>query len=607
MRGLIGSGVKRLARTLGVVSAAALWAPPAGAQERIVIEPSGRASWSQMIARQMMQPSDLIQEPRVASRPLVRSRSVTEIIPEQSRALPEFEREPARSIERGLSNLDIVASFQGLSDNRTVYPPDTMGAVGPDHVMTMLNSEVGIQDRTGGQLNRVSLGTFWTSGTGLSGSPYHPTLRYDPLSQRWIACAVEDSDGDASVFFAVSGGSDPTGDWFFYELDADPVNFTVTSLPVLGMNAHWIAITGNMFTIATPSDPTSFVGVKMWVIDKSIALNGLGLTVTLFHPGFDTAGTVSGFTMRPAQTYDASEDALYLIDNPAFVSGGVPMLRLSRITGTGPAPVWSALPGDLGGAFANSGLYFVENDFSLQRPPGAAQATTLTRISTLDSLITNAVMRNGRLWATHHAGLPAAGAPDRNAAFWYEFDPNAGAPLVQSGVISGASETHYYFPSIAVNSANDAVIGFSYSDITRFPSAGFAGRLASDPEGTMRTPVIFKDGEDAYEKGRVESLVRWGYYSATVVDPIDDRSFWTLQEYAAMDVGSSSLDDRWGVWWAHLGAVNCSSDLNGDGVTDGADLGLLLGAWGTDGADLTGEGATDGADLGILLGAWGPC
>lgn len=46
------------------------------------------------------------------------------------------------------------------------------------------------------------------------------------------------------------------------------------------------------------------------------------------------------------------------------------------------------------------------------------------------------------------------------------------------------------------------------------------------------------------------------------------------------------------------------ADLNADGVVDGADLGLLLGAWGTSGADLNGDGVTDGADLGVLLGAW---
>jgi len=51
----------------------------------------------------------------------------------------------------------------------------------------------------------------------------------------------------------------------------------------------------------------------------------------------------------------------------------------------------------------------------------------------------------------------------------------------------------------------------------------------------------------------------------------------------------------------------CPSDLNGDGVVDGADLGALLSAWGTAEGDLNGDGIVDGADLGILLSNWGPC
>ncbi|MFO0873470.1 MAG: hypothetical protein U0575_05805 [Phycisphaerales bacterium] len=48
------------------------------------------------------------------------------------------------------------------------------------------------------------------------------------------------------------------------------------------------------------------------------------------------------------------------------------------------------------------------------------------------------------------------------------------------------------------------------------------------------------------------------------------------------------------------------ADINCDGVVDGADLGLLLGVWGTGNADgdLDHSGTVDGADLGLLLGAW---
>ncbi len=48
------------------------------------------------------------------------------------------------------------------------------------------------------------------------------------------------------------------------------------------------------------------------------------------------------------------------------------------------------------------------------------------------------------------------------------------------------------------------------------------------------------------------------------------------------------------------------ADLDGDGIVGGADLGLLLAAWGSDDpfADLDGDGVVDGSDLGLLLQAW---
>lgn len=55
-----------------------------------------------------------------------------------------------------------------------------------------------------------------------------------------------------------------------------------------------------------------------------------------------------------------------------------------------------------------------------------------------------------------------------------------------------------------------------------------------------------------------------------------------------------------------------SPDLSGDGIVNGTDLAMLLGAWGSCpagelcGADLTVDGIVNGEDLAFLLGAWGP-
>lgn len=60
-----------------------------------------------------------------------------------------------------------------------------------------------------------------------------------------------------------------------------------------------------------------------------------------------------------------------------------------------------------------------------------------------------------------------------------------------------------------------------------------------------------------------------------------------------------------------FGPAHCPGDLDGDRAIGGADLGILLGHWGTGGnpaADLDSDGIVTGADLGLLLGRWGgPC
>ncbi len=54
----------------------------------------------------------------------------------------------------------------------------------------------------------------------------------------------------------------------------------------------------------------------------------------------------------------------------------------------------------------------------------------------------------------------------------------------------------------------------------------------------------------------------------------------------------------------------CLADLNADATINGADLAMLLSAWGTCkrcASDITHNGVVDAEDLAILLSAWGPC
>jgi len=79
--------------------------------------------------------------------------------------------------------------------------------------------------------------------------------------------------------------------------------------------------------------------------------------------------------------------------------------------------------------------------------------------------------------------------------------------------------------------------------------------------------------------------------------------------FVARDLGTGSLVEA-GLDDFKIIDVDCTAsipgDLNGDGVVNGADLAILLGAWGGTGlGDINGDGTVNGSDLALLLGAWG--
>jgi hypothetical protein len=103
---------------------------------------------------------------------------------------------------------------------------------------------------------------------------------------------------------------------------------------------------------------------------------------------------------------------------------------------------------------------------------------------------------------------------------------------------------------------------------------------------------------DDVEAAAYPTTLKGALYAANLLSTTDTPTSTLLNAYAYAD----DLE-----LLAKAPHAACPGDLNADGTRDGADLGALLGAWGTAGADLNGDGTTDGADLGALLGVWGSC
>ena len=148
------------------------------------------------------------------------------------------------------------------------------------------------------------------------------------------------------------------------------------------------------------------------------------------------------------------------------------------------------------------------------------------------------------------------------AVLWTKLAANPGS-VVDGGVIEdpAANSTNggkwYAYGSIAVNSNQDFVVGFSQFSSAQHPSAAYAFHDHNDPAGTIREPVVYQPGKDYYHKTLGTGRDRWGDYSKAQVDP-NKLDFWVFQEYAESRSGEDDTDtiygnsSRWGTAWAKV-------------------------------------------------------
>ena len=101
-------------------------------------------------------------------------------------------------------------------------PPDTIGDVGPNHYVQMVNStKVAIHNKTGALLTpRFDLGTLWPSGP-CTGNAGDPVVVYDELANRWLLSQFATPN---HLCFAISKTASPLGGFHLY-------TFNVRSFP----------------------------------------------------------------------------------------------------------------------------------------------------------------------------------------------------------------------------------------------------------------------------------------------------------------------------------------------------------------------------------------
>jgi hypothetical protein len=438
-----------------------------------------------------------------------------------------------------------------------------MGAVGPDHFMEVINGEVSIfQKSDGTRIASEPLSSFFQH----EGGDYYyadPRVLFDQHSRRWIviapdfehsiAVAVSQSDDPMGTFckssFVASAGADTwrcvggsndgdicTGDW---QCPGGSCHRIWPDYPTLGVDANGIYIGADMIGADMIGS-----GRALWAIDK-----GPLIVDPLSTP---TWGRINAWrrlpvgTIQPAHTYGTpgwqyiiapAEESLwtmriYRIDSPVVATPTPTPPTMS--TWTISLPQWHT-PRDSNG----DPLY----------PPALDSSLAM-----INDRLMMSVYRDGSLWTTHSIDVNG-----RWGIRWYQIDltyPPPYEPVIKWGNVGHPTlPLHFYMPSLMVNRAGHVALAFSGSDASTYVSAYYTGRRASDPNGEMAVPQLLKAGEGPYT-GRL------GDYSYTTLDPVDESTIWTIQEYAA------PLDEvaryRWGTWIAALGPFGICNDNNGN-------------------------------------------
>ncbi len=450
-----------------------------------------------------------------------------------------------------------------ISDGRRPWP-DTSGAVGPNHLVVVHEEGVQIFDKAGQLLSSQTNEDFWLPLTNV-GNLDQSRMIFDTVSQRFFAMVHADRgilpEHDAKVYFAVSHSSDPAGGWSKWRVDVDAQNRLYPTRSGIATNGRWLVLTYDL----RPTDNIfTHVGSRILVLDKGTVLAKSPVAVLNRQlPASDSR------EIAPCQTWDSSQADMFLVDTVFYdTSSGRQLLELLKLSGPTQAP----------------SLEFVDfeqaiDDYEYLPPPGQQPGATYDFDADIARVI-NAVHRDGKIHLTHLGGLPANGSPDRTAVFWNTVNPLLSSNrILDSGIIEEGPGTHVFAPSIAANCAGDLFLGFSRSSLTRNIEAAYTSRRFDDPAGATRPITTLRAGLDTYERAVHPDIPDWillGRTSATVVDPVDDTTFWTVQEYAENDVGPTSEDDRWGLSWAHVFDetssrlhVNASAAPGGNGLTWG--------------------------------------
>ncbi len=445
----------------------------------------------------------------------------------------------------------VGANFKAISllapNESQFIPPDSVGDVGLTQILAAANGRIKVFDRTGtlGGLN-VTDGTFFGSVSG-GLDVTDPQVRYDRLSGRWFVTELGTATPN-KILIAVSSGPTITSasSFTFFSFQHDLVGTTPNSdtggfadYDSLGVDRSALYIGVDVFNAAG----TSYLGSTGFVVNKAGLLTGT-LTVTAFRQ--IATGTAAGpFAPRGVSNDDPAATQGFFIGVDTLLFS---QLDIRRVTNPGGTPSISG----------NILLTVPTTTFPI--PQTVKGSASNRRLDALDDRLFSASIHKNKiagttsLWTAQNIEVNASGVAsthgNRNGSRWYEITNLAGTPsLSQAGTLFDAASTNprgFWIDSVAASGQGHMALGSGYASTNDFAGVATAGRFRTDAPGTIQSATLAQVASTAYNQQAVDGQ-RWGDYSHTVVDPADDMTLWTFQEWC-------DATNSWGVQVVQLKA-----------------------------------------------------
>jgi K319-like protein len=398
------------------------------------------------------------------------------------------------SIGKVIPGFDGLTKSQAGFNGNTFFPPDVPLAVGPTHVVQLVNLAGEIFTKRGVSVSTFSLPTFFkVSGTNDKLSD--PRILYDSLSGRWFASLGDGTTNN--VFLAVSTTNDPTRTWNIYQFGFS----NCPDEPGIGMNDDKFAISANLFS-STCNGP--FTGVQYYIVNKSDLINGLA------NPHFVVSSpNASLFSVYPVQSL-SSTSTLYMVSVGDDQSNSI---SLYSFTGTVSSN--------------NNNLVLKIVSLPIQTthiPPDALQPGTTTKLDTGDARVENAVWYQGKMWVGFNdACTPPGDMLTRACIRFDKIDANTNTVLQDFD--RGDIGVYYFYPGLQIDGNGNLDYIYGYSSTSTFPSLAASGQAVGSTSNTFLKPITLKLGTAADASGR------YGDYFEGAVDPSNTSIVWVAGEY----------------------------------------------------------------------------